>query len=235
MELVPGIHYMGGRRGGHVRAFLIEDGTDLTLIDTLYDEDAHDVLAEIHRLGRSASDLKRIVITHAHRSHLGGLAALKQWSGATVLSHEWEADIISGDRKAQPVTILPRLPLRAWFPFQVGLALGRGQHPACPIDETVKEEDEVGPLQVLHIPGHTPGHLGFYSPERGVLIAGDAIATWPRFEDGWPAFTLNPREHRASIGRMAALAPKVVGVGHGDPITRNAAERVHRLAERKSP
>ena len=226
---------MGGRRGGHVRAFLIEDGTDLTLIDTLYDEDAHDVLAEIHRLGRSASDLKRIVITHAHRSHLGGLAALKQWSGATVLSHQWEADIISGDRKAQPVTILPRLPLRAWFPFQVGLALGRGQHPACPIDETVKEEDEVGPLQVLHIPGHTPGHLGFYSPERGVLIAGDAIATWPRFEDGWPAFTLNPIEHRASIGRMAALAPKVVGVGHGDPITRNAAERVHRLAERNNP
>jgi glyoxylase-like metal-dependent hydrolase (beta-lactamase superfamily II) len=233
VELVPGIHYMGGRKGGHVRAFLIEDGTDLTLIDTLYDEDAHDVLAEIHKLGRSASDLKRIVITHAHRSHLGGLAALKQWSGATVLSHEWEADIISGNRKAQPVTILPRLPLRAWFPFQVGLALGRGKHPACPVDATLKEEDEIGTLQVLHIPGHTPGHLGFYSPERGVLISGDAIATWPRFEDGWPAFTLNPNEHRASIGRMAALEPKVVAVGHGDPITRNAAERVHRLAERK--
>jgi glyoxylase-like metal-dependent hydrolase (beta-lactamase superfamily II) len=234
VELVPGIHYMGGRKGGYVRAFLIEDGTDLTLIDTLYPEDGHGVLAEIHRLGRSAADLKRIVITHAHRSHLGGLAALKQWSGATVYSHEWEADIISGNRKAQPVTILPRLPLRAWFPFQVGLALGRGKHPACPVDETLKEEDEIGTLQVLHIPGHTPGHLGFYSPERGVLISGDAIATWPRFEAGWPAFTLNANEHRASLCRMAALEPKVVGVGHGDPITTNAAERVHRLAERKA-
>jgi glyoxylase-like metal-dependent hydrolase (beta-lactamase superfamily II) len=234
VELAPGIHYMGGRKGGYVRAFLIEDGTDLTLIDTLYHEDGHDVLAEIHRLGRKGSDLKRIVITHAHRSHLGGLAALKQWSGATVYSHEWEADIISGNRKAQPVTILPRLPLRAYFPFQFFLALGKGAHPACPVDETLEEEDEIGGLQVLHIPGHTPGHLGFYSPEKGVLISGDAIATWPRFEDGWPAFTLDPQRHRVSIARMAALEAKVVGVGHGDPITTNAAERVHKLAERRA-
>jgi glyoxylase-like metal-dependent hydrolase (beta-lactamase superfamily II) len=233
VELAPGIHYMGGRKGGYVRAFLIEDGRDLTLIDTLYPEDGHEVLAEIHRLGRSGSDLKRIVITHAHRSHLGGLAALKQWSGATVLSHKWEADIISGNREAQRVSLLPRLPLRAWMPFQFGLALGRGKHPPCPVDETLTEEDEIGGLQVLHIPGHTPGHLGFYSPEKKVLISGDAIATWPRFEDGWPAFTLDPQRHRVSIARMAALEPEVVGVGHGDPITSNAAERVHELAERK--
>jgi glyoxylase-like metal-dependent hydrolase (beta-lactamase superfamily II) len=202
------------------------------LIDTLYPEDAGEVLAGIHRLGRSGTDLKRIVITHAHRSHLGGLAALKQWCGATVYSHEWEADIISGNREAQRVTILPRLPLRAWMPFQVGLALGRGKHPPCPVDETLKEEDEIGGLQVLHIPGHTPGHLGFYSSEKGVLISGDAIATWPRFEDGWPAFTLDAERHKVSIARMASLEPKVVGVGHGDPITSNAAERVHELAER---
>jgi glyoxylase-like metal-dependent hydrolase (beta-lactamase superfamily II) len=234
VELAPGIHYLGGRKGGYVRAFLIEHRDELTLIDTLYDEDAHDVLAAMQRLGRKASDLKRIVITHAHRSHLGGLAALKQWSGAKVLSHEWEADIISGNREAQRVSILPRLPLRAWMPFQVGLALGRGKHPPCPVDETLTEEDEVGGLQVLHIPGHTPGHLGFYSPERQVLISGDAIATWPRFEDGWPAFTLDPQRHTVSIARMAALEPKVVGVGHGDPITRNAADKLHGLAERKA-
>jgi glyoxylase-like metal-dependent hydrolase (beta-lactamase superfamily II) len=234
VELAPGIHYLGGRKGGYVRAFLIEHRDELTLIDTLYDEDAHDVLAAMQRLGRKASDLKRIVITHAHRSHLGGLAALKQWSGAKVLSHEWEADIISGNREAQRVSILPRLPLRAWMPFQVGLALGRGKHPPCPVDETLTEEDEVGGLQVLHIPGHTPGHLGFYSPERQVLISGDAIATWPRFEDGWPAFTLDEKRHRVSIARMAALEPKVVGVGHGDPITRNAADKLHGLAERKA-
>ena len=50
------------------------------------------------------TDLKRIAITHGHRSHLGGLAALKRASGATVYAHAWEADIVAGDRRAQPVT-----------------------------------------------------------------------------------------------------------------------------------
>jgi glyoxylase-like metal-dependent hydrolase (beta-lactamase superfamily II) len=231
VKLAEGIHYIGGTKGGWVRAFLIEDGRDLTLIDTLYEKDARIVVAEIRRLGRSLSDLKRIVLTHAHRAHLGGLAALKRWTGATVFSNEWEADIIAGNRKPQPVTILPRLPLRAYFPFQVGLALGLGAHPACPVDETLKEEDEIGTLQVLQTPGHSPGHLSFYSPEREVLISGDAIATWPRFEAGWPAFTLNRTQHGASIRRLAALEPKVVGVGHGDPITTNAAGRVYCLVE----
>ena len=87
IELAEGVHALGSGKGGHVRAFLIENGTELTLVDTLFDDDAHLVLEAIRSLGRSPSDLKRIGITHAHRSHLGGLAALKRASGATVSSH----------------------------------------------------------------------------------------------------------------------------------------------------
>jgi glyoxylase-like metal-dependent hydrolase (beta-lactamase superfamily II) len=231
VELAEGIHYIGGTKGGWVRAFLIEDGRELTLIDTLYDEDPSVVLGAIRSLGRSPSDLKRIVLTHGHRAHLGGLAALKRSSGAKVYSHAWEADIIAGNRKAQPVSIIPRRPLRVYIPFQLGLALGFGAHPPCPVDEALNDGDEIGGLEVLHTPGHSPGHLSFYSAERGVLISGDAIATWPRFEAGWPAFTLNGAQHRASIRRLAGLESKLVGVGHGDPITANAAERVHSLVE----
>lgn len=232
MELAPGIRRLGGQSGGQVNAFLIEDGTDLTLIDTLYETDARLVHQEIRRLGRSISDLKRIVLTHAHRSHLGGLADLKRQSGATLYAHPWEADIIAGERKAQPVTILPRRPLRAYVPFQLGLALGLGKHPPCRIDETLAEEDEIGGLRVLHTPGHTPGHLAFYSEEHAVLLSGDSIATWPRFEAGWPAFNLNPQQQRDSIRRLAALEPRKVGVGHGSPISEEAAERIHTLVER---
>jgi glyoxylase-like metal-dependent hydrolase (beta-lactamase superfamily II) len=232
VELAPGVHIIGGKSGGRVRAFLIEHGGELTLIDTLYETDGRSVLGEIRRLGRSPTDLKRIALTHAHRSHLGGLAVLKRESGARVLSHEWEADIIAGERKAQPVTILPRLPLRAWFPFQVGLGLGLGKHPPCPVDDRLGEEDELAGFQVLHAPGHTPGHLAFWASEHRLLLTGDAIATWPRFEAGWPAFNLNVEQHRASIRRMAALEPMTVAVGHGDPIQQGAADRVHSLVDR---
>ena len=49
---------------------------------------------------QDGGSLKHILLTHAHRSHLGGLSELKRMSGATVYAHEWEADIIAGERKA---------------------------------------------------------------------------------------------------------------------------------------
>ena len=212
-----------------MRSFLLETNGELTLVDTLFENDGGGVLEAIRKLGRSPRDLKRIVLTHAHRSHLGGLAALKRETGATVLAHEWEADIVSGDRPAQPVGLKPTAPLRT-YPFQVGIFLNRPKHQPCPIDESAGDGADVGPLRVLHVPGHSPGHLAFHWEERGLLIAGDAIATWPRFEAGWPAFTLNPEQHAESIRRMAELEAEIVGVGHGDPITSRAADRVRSLA-----
>ena len=227
-ELAPGVHVLGGKKGGRVRSFLLDANGELTLVDTLFENDGGAVLAGIRALGRSPSDLKRIVLTHAHRSHLGGLAALKRATGATVLAHEWEADIVSGDRPALPVGLKPTAPLRT-YPFQVGIFLNRPRHRPCPIDESVEDGAAVGPLRVLHVPGHSPGHLAFHWEERGLLLSGDAIATWPRFEAGWPAFTLNPDQHAESIRRLAALDAAIVGVGHGDPITEGAADRVHGL------
>ncbi len=228
-ELAPGVHVLGGTKGGRVRSFLIEAAGELTLVDTLFENDARGVLDAIRKLGRTPSDLKRIVLTHAHRSHLGGLAALKRESGATVLAHEYEADIVSGDRPAQPVGLKPTAPLRT-YPFQVGIFLNRPKHRPCPIDESVGDGDAVGPLRVLHVPGHSPGHLAFSWPERRLLLSGDAIATWPRFEAGWRAFTLNPEQHAESIRRLAELDAGIVGVGHGDPITIDAADRIRSLA-----
>ncbi len=228
-ELAPGIHSLGHGKGGHVHAFLLEDGTDLSLVDTLFEGDARLVLDAVQKLGRSIRDLKRIAITHGHRSHLGGLATLKRESGATVFAHEWEADIVSGDRRAQPVTLLPKQSLRL-LPFQLGLFLGRPKHVPCPVDELLAEGDAFGPLRVYHAVGHSPGHLAFHWPERNFLIAGDAVATWPKLGAGWKGFNLNVKQHYASLGRLAALEPKILGVGHGDPITEDAAGKLHTVA-----
>ena len=227
-ELADGVHCLGGRKGGRVRAFLLDAGGELTLVDTLFENDATGVLDAIRALGRSPRDLKRIVLTHAHRSHLGGLAALKRETGATVVAHEREADIVAGERPAQSVGLKPTRPFRT-YPFQVGIFLGRPKHKPCPIDESVVDGAAVGPLEVLHIPGHSPGHLGFHWAERGLLIAGDAIATWPRFETGWPAFNLNLEQHRESVRRLAGIEVRIVGVGHGDPLTQAASERLREL------
>jgi glyoxylase-like metal-dependent hydrolase (beta-lactamase superfamily II) len=229
-ELAPGVYSLGHGKGGHVHAFLLDAGGELTLVDTLFEGDARLVLKALSRLGRSPGDITRIGITHAHRSHLGGLAALKRATGATVYAHRWEADIVAGERRAQAVTIWPHQSLRL-IPFQLGLWLDLPKHEACPVDELLDEGDSLGPLQVVYAPGHSPGHLTFWWPERRFLIAGDGVATWPNLCAGWNAFNLNPVQHKATLARLAAFEPRTVGVGHGEPITEDAADQVHRLAE----
>ncbi|MBA3389075.1 MAG: MBL fold metallo-hydrolase [Rubrobacter sp.] len=234
-QIAPGVYSLRQNKGGHVHAFLLDDGTgSLTLIDTLFDTDARRILDRIKSIGRTVGDLDHIVLTHAHRSHLGGLATLKRLSGATVHAHEWEEDIIAGERPAQRVTIIPMRPLSTYwrvYYLQFGAALGRGKHPPCPVDNLLKDGDSVGPVRVLHTPGHTPGHLAFWWEERRVLFAGDAIATYPVFEAGWPAFNLNPARQRASVRRMAELGAEVVAVGHGEPITGGADQRLRSLVQ----
>ena len=230
MRVAEDVYSIGQKKGGHVHAYLFDYGGELTLVDTLFDGHADSVLDCIRRIGRSPSELKHIALTHAHRSHLGGLATLKRLSGAVVSAHEWEADIIAGERSAQPVSMRPSGPLST-YPMRIGLALGRPKHTPCPVDRGLSEGDQVGPLRVVHIPGHTPGHLAFHWEERGVLAVGDAVATWPRIDAGWPGFNLNEGQYRASLKRLAEIEAPVIAVGHGEPLTERAPERVVALAE----
>jgi glyoxylase-like metal-dependent hydrolase (beta-lactamase superfamily II) len=233
VELAKGFVAVGDESWGEVRAFLVDSGTGLTLVDTLGYEHPFLILAAIRKMGRSISDLKRIWLTHAHYSHLVGLAVLKELSGARVGAHKWEADIVSGERKSQRVPILPRPPYKVYYPFQFGQAFNLRDHTPCAVDDCLRDGDSDGRLTVVHAPGHTPGHLAFWSEDDGILLAGDAIVTWPCTAAGWESFTLNAPQQRASVRRLADLKPAKVGVGHGDPITEDAAEIVNCLAGKR--
>jgi glyoxylase-like metal-dependent hydrolase (beta-lactamase superfamily II) len=230
VRIAEGVYSVGQKKGGHTHAYVFERAGRLTVVDTLFDDDGELILELVRGIGRTPGDIENIVLTHAHRSHLGGLANLKRLSGATVYAHEWEADIVEGDRLAQPVSMVPRGSIST-YPMRIGLALGRPRHRPCPVDRGLAEGDEIGPLRIVHIPGHTPGSVAFHCEEQGVLAVGDAIATWPRLDAGWPGFNLNEDQYRESLRRLAGIEADAIACGHGDPLTERAAERVHALAE----
>ena len=233
MKLTDGIHYVSQEKGGHVHAFLLDDGNGITLIDALFDSDAKIIFDEIQVMGRKPSDLKNIIATHAHRSHIGGIAELKKQSNAKVYAHDFEVDILAGKRKAQGVTFWPKAPLQA-YKLQFGLWLGVDGHAPVTVDQTLKEADRVGPLTIVATPGHTPGCLSFSWPEKKALFVGDVIVTWPRVEAGWAGLTLDMKENVRSVGKLADFGSNdIVGVGHGEPIAQGGFEVLRKLKDQK--
>lgn len=231
MQIAPGLYSISQKKGGHVHAYMIDVGESLILIDTLFDSDASVVLAAIAAAGKQVSQLEHIILTHAHRSHLGGLATLKRLSNATVYSHGWEQGIIAGKRKATPVGLRPRRPLSV-YNLQFGLALGLAPHIPCDVDRELKDGDHVGPLEIVSVPGHTPGSLAFFWRERRALVVGDVVTTWPRVEAGWRGLTLDYDQNLRSIGKLSdASDTEVLCVGHGGPVTFGAARLLRELRD----
>lgn len=238
MQITPGLYSLGDKSGGYVRAFLIDDGQELTLVDTLLDGGGALVLEELKTLGKKPQDIKRIILTHAHQSHLGGLAALKAATGARIYCHDWEADIIRGKKKVQvppTTTLVPQKPLQIYF-LQVAFVLGLKMPAPCEVDENLKDGDHVGPLTVMHAPGHTPGSLTFYWPEKKALIAGDIVVTWPDPALGWPQITLDNKQNRDSVGKLCDMVQaEILCVGHGQPVVAGAAKMMRDLVNGAKP
>jgi glyoxylase-like metal-dependent hydrolase (beta-lactamase superfamily II) len=236
-ELALGAHQIGPTRraifqGGYSRSYLFEGNNGrLTLVDTGWDTKAKTILRYLDDIGRSPAEIEYIALTHSHRSHLGGLARIAQLSNATVRCHASEARIIEGRRRAHPIRLWPPFPVRLYL-FRIISHLPILAHKPWPVDHAnpLVECSRIGPLIVLHTPGHTPGHLAF-SYRNSLLVVGDAVATWPTFSAGWPGFNLDEPKYRCSLVRLVEREPEIVCPGHGDAISENAAERVRRLVK----
>lgn len=153
------------------------------------------------------------VLTHAHADHQGASASICRergvplWCGAADRAAAESGNILLD--APDPGHVIMRLQQRFWA------------GPGHPVARTLSEGDHVGDFVVLETPGHSPGHLALWREADRVLIAGDVITTmsllttWPGVHEPLPLFTKDPTLNRASIRRIAALRPHVVGVGHG--------------------
>ena len=120
------------------------------------------------------------------------------------------------------------------YSLQLGLALGLKPHVPCPVDKALKDGDHVGPLEILSVPGHTPGCLAFYWREKSAVIAGDIVVTWPKVAPGWPGLTLDNAENLKSVGKLAdAITSEFLCVGHGEPITKGGSDVLRKLRDGK--
>ena len=221
MEIMPNVHLIPDIIAN---PYLIIDPDGLTLIDTGLPGSHKKILGYLRERGFSASDLKRIVLTHSDMDHVGSLAALKQASGAETFASAIEAAAIAKgipSRRIRPARFGRRLfmaVLGRFFrptPIQVDHILAEGQ--SLPV---------LGGLQVLETPGHTPGHISLFSPSTGILFVGDSIVSRDTGLVGSvPANTWDLARAAESVRKQAALGARVVCSGHG-PVVKDAVGKM---------
>lgn len=95
---------------------------------------------------------------------------------------------------------------------------------------TLDDGDEVFGMQVVATPGHTAGHMAVFDADTGVLVAGDALGNTNGLTGSNPQFTEDKQAAVASVRKLAALAPRTILVGHGNPVTDSAAATLRALA-----
>lgn len=207
------------------QAYLWRDGTDLTLIDAGDIDSAATIEDAIRTLGFDPAGIRRIVITHGHRDHYGAAQELADRHGAEIIAHALDAPVVRGERPVPEPDLLDwELPL-----WEHGLTVPEA--PPTRVDREVTG-GEVLPFgdgaRVVHAPGHTAGSIAIHLPLHGVLFTGDTVASVERVTLG--VFNVDRTEAAATFRRLAALAPRTVCVGHGDPLTENAAAAMEAAA-----
>ncbi|MEK7858565.1 MAG: hypothetical protein AAB320_05415 [Elusimicrobiota bacterium] len=96
------------------------------------------------------------------------------------------------------------------------------------VERRVKEGEVLAPgLTVVHLPGKSPGEIGLYWKERGILMLGDAlIAPCGRLKMVPAEKQDSPVQLKASLHKLKALSFDVLLPGDGDPILHDAKARV---------
>jgi glyoxylase-like metal-dependent hydrolase (beta-lactamase superfamily II) len=230
-QILPDLFTLGGMGVG--RVYLIDDPDGHTLIDASIAPSGPKILKEVARSGRDPARIRRILVTHAHPDHVGGLPAVRAATGAQVITSAQEQPVVEG---RAPIAQPPRESLgplaRLMLPPPTTL-------PATPVDRVVADgeliAEAMGGLVAVHTPGHAPGHLAFWQPQRRVLFCGDVIFRLPRIGLPFAAFTVDMDENRRSVARLAALGPELVCFGHGVPLRRDAAARLRAFAASVAP
>ena len=155
----------------------------------------------VDAIDKSGGRVEAIWITHAHVDHIGAIAPLKKKYDVPVWLHPLDEPLYRvGGRQAQLYGI----------PYE---------EPPAP-DRRFAEGERVKlgalELDVIHVPGHAPGHVVIYG--HGNALVGDCLFAGSIGRTDLP-FS-NPSQLEASLKRIAALPPEtVVHPGHGDSTT----------------
>jgi glyoxylase-like metal-dependent hydrolase (beta-lactamase superfamily II) len=223
MEIAAGVHQV---RLIGADTFLLADER-LTLIDAGMVGTRRALERYLRRLGRRLDEVERIICTHGHPDHIGGLSELvKDRTDVEVLIH---ADDLAGLQRPLREALAPAQP-RAERRGRIIQYLTRAPAMPTPIADGALLP-VLGGLRVIHTPGHTPGSICLYLEGARVLFTGDVLQVHHgRLTFASAFFSHDHGAARASVERLAALDVDTIALSHYPPWRQSPTAALRELA-----
>jgi glyoxylase-like metal-dependent hydrolase (beta-lactamase superfamily II) len=232
----PDIHRI---EDASVNWYLVEAESGLTIVDAGVPRSWDSLQRVLGEIGRDASEIRALVLTHAHFDHIGFAERARTELGIPVYVHENDVPLARKPLQYTHERARSRYLLTKprGLPHVLSFLATRAFWPP-PLREarpfSTGELDVPGSPRVIPTPGHTVGHCALHFPDRDAVIVGDAIvmldpytgAEGPRIVAG--AATADSEWALRSLDALEEVEASTVLTGHGEPWRGGTAEAVRR-------
>ena len=179
MQLTPTVHLVGsGLLGLNIsdeydcNAYLVDCGSECVLVDTGAGYRLERLLEEINRSGCTPKQITRILLTHEHADHCGGVAALRELTGATVYASAAAATAVEDAERFNRT--LDGARRSGSYPGDYVFSGFEVDHLLYPGEPLLVGDTRI---EVIATPGHCQGHCSLLieRDQHVHLFSGDAL------------------------------------------------------------
>ncbi|MFQ5831820.1 MAG: MBL fold metallo-hydrolase [Candidatus Thorarchaeota archaeon] len=233
----PRTRFANWRRSGNI--ILLQGEQGISLIDSGGNAAKQHLIPLVNRFLDDSNGEVHCLHTHGHIDHMAGDPILTDRFQAKIWASEEAVPFVRAqtpllldmERPFMVVTFRELFLAPEWFVEGVmRLTMGRN-HPTDTVHVVRDDTDPAGTgFQPLPLPGHHPGHIGFFHRERGILVAGDLLDPRHRMKPVLTAPSSDFELMGNTLEVVLSLSPQILILGHGNPFVgeeavRNAIER----------
>ncbi len=212
-EIRPGIWFVEGENRGRYpfgHSIFVE-GEVNTLIDTGAGES----------LKKLVGKAEQVVLSHYHRDHV---SYNHLFANADFLIHADDAQGVESLDGYIELSGIGRKEIIAYWNSVRRVGFNETRMSSYLSDEDSLQAGSLA-MKVVHLPGHTPGHCGFWFEDFGLMFAADIDMT--DFGPWYGNKTSNLDQFRDSIRRLRLMDPEVVITGHCQPLTKGIRKKIN--------